>query len=58
MLSYVDQDVDVCLSNDELTDQEKAAEVLPMRVQQLYVLTQLGRFDEAERLALQIFAQE
>jgi signal recognition particle subunit SRP72 len=37
-----------------LTDSEKEAEIMPMKVQQVYVLTQLGKIDEAEQLSTTI----
>lgn len=50
--------VDVCMANEELSDGEKAAEILPIRIQQLFTLTRLGRPDDAEVLASQIAAEE
>jgi signal recognition particle subunit SRP72 len=41
---------DLCEALDELTDEEKRAEVLPIMVQQVYVLTKLGKLEEAEAL--------
>lgn len=46
--------LDLCNSSDELLDQEKAAEILPICVQQLYVLSMLGKTEEAEKIALDI----
>ncbi|KAL9102187.1 MAG: hypothetical protein Q9163_002635 [Psora crenata] len=48
---------DLCMSLDELSDQDKLAEVLPIRVQQLYVLSKLGKASEAEKLASEIDIQ-
>ena len=45
---------DLCNSLDELSNEEKAAELLPIEVQQLYVLIRLGKIQEAERLASEI----
>ncbi|KAK7967358.1 uncharacterized protein PG986_001635 [Apiospora aurea] len=42
---------DLCNTNEDLTDEEKKAELLPIMVQHAYVLTRLGK--EAEALALQ-----
>ncbi|KAK8058651.1 hypothetical protein PG994_009099 [Apiospora phragmitis] len=42
---------DLCNANEDLTDEEKKAELLPIMVQHAYVLTRLGK--EAEALALQ-----
>jgi len=41
---------DLCEALDELTDEEKRAEVLPIMVQQAYVFTKLGKLEEAEAL--------
>ncbi|KAF2497431.1 hypothetical protein BU16DRAFT_548618 [Lophium mytilinum] len=41
---------DLCNALDDLTEAEKKAEILPILVQQVYVLTQLGKTDEAEEL--------
>ena len=50
--------VDLCNALDEFTEQEKTAELLPISVQQLYVLSKLGKTEEAERLASDISLQE
>ncbi|KAH8671976.1 hypothetical protein BGZ60DRAFT_374636 [Tricladium varicosporioides] len=41
---------DLCEALDELNDEEKRAEVLPIMVQQSYVFTKLGKIEEAEAL--------
>ncbi|KAG0647482.1 Signal recognition particle subunit SRP72 [Hyphodiscus hymeniophilus] len=41
---------DLCEALDELTDEEKKAEVLPIMVQQAFVFTKLGKLAEAEAL--------
>jgi hypothetical protein len=41
---------DLCEALDELSDEEKKAEVLPIMVQQAYVLTRMGKLGEAEAL--------
>ncbi|KAI9733710.1 MAG: Signal recognition particle core component [Claussenomyces sp. TS43310] len=41
---------ELCEALDELSDEDKRAEVLPIMVQQAYVLTKLGRLDEARVL--------
>ncbi|KAJ5038181.1 uncharacterized protein L3040_007049 [Drepanopeziza brunnea f. sp. 'multigermtubi'] len=41
---------DLCEALDDLSEQEKRAEVLPIMVQQVYVLTKLGKVEEAEGL--------
>lgn len=45
---------DLCNALDDLTDQEKIAELLPISVQQLYVVNKLGKTEEAEKLAADI----
>lgn len=42
---------DLCNALDELSEQQKSEEVLPINVQQVFVLCRLGRHQEAERLA-------
>lgn len=42
---------DLCEALDELSEKEKRAEVLPIMVQQEYVLTRLGKGDDAMGLA-------
>lgn len=41
---------DLCNATD-MSDAEKQAEILPITVQQVYLLTQMGKMDEAEKLA-------
>ncbi len=50
--------LDLCDSLNELSKQEKTAELLPIGVQQLYVLSKLGKTEEAERIAEEISVQE
>ena len=50
--------LDLCNSVDELSEQEKTAELLPIGVQQLYVLCRLGKVEEAEKLASEIAIPE
>ncbi|KAF1834898.1 hypothetical protein BDW02DRAFT_638995 [Decorospora gaudefroyi] len=45
---------DLCNALSDLSQEEKQAELLPITVQQVYVLTQLGKIDEAEELATKI----
>lgn len=44
----------LCQHSDDLTDEMKADELLPMRVQQLYVLQRLEKTAEAEAIAAEI----
>jgi signal recognition particle subunit SRP72 len=41
---------DLCEALEELSDEEKRAEVLPIMVQQAFVFTKLGKLEEAEAL--------
>ena len=50
--------LDLCNAFDELTDQEKIAELLPISVQQLFVVSMLGKTKEAEKLASDIALEE
>lgn len=49
---------DLCNALDDLTDQEKIVELLPISVQQLYVVSKLGKTEEAETLASGIALEE
>ena len=49
---------DLCNSLDDLTDQEKKAELLPISGQQLYVVSKLGKIEEGEKLASAIALEE
>ncbi len=50
--------LDLCNSLDELSDQDKTAELLPIGVQQLYVLIRLRKTEEAEKIASEIALEE
>ncbi|KAL8727997.1 MAG: hypothetical protein Q9166_005668 [cf. Caloplaca sp. 2 TL-2023] len=45
-------------ASGDLSDEEKVAELLPIQVQQVYVLCRLGKFTDAENLASQITLKE
>lgn len=49
---------DLCNALDDLTDQEKLAELVPINVQQLYVVSKLGKVEEAEALASGIVLED
>ena len=49
---------DLCNALDDLTDQEKISELVPINVQQLYVVSKLGKIEEAETLASSIVLEE
>lgn len=50
--------LDLCNASGDLSDEEKTAELLSIQVQQLYVLTRLGKGSDAEQLASQITSEE
>lgn len=39
------------MAADELSDEEKRAELLPILAQQVYVMSRLGQIEEARRLS-------
>ncbi|EME45314.1 hypothetical protein DOTSEDRAFT_71142 [Dothistroma septosporum NZE10] len=45
---------DLCSSLEDLSAEERQAELVPITVQQVYVLSRLGRSEEAETLACEI----
>lgn len=49
---------DLCEALDELTDEEKRAEILPIMVQQAYVFTKIGKLHEAETIQKMIDISE
>ncbi|EXJ86273.1 hypothetical protein A1O1_06643 [Capronia coronata CBS 617.96] len=49
---------ELCKQSEDLTDQQKADELVPIRAQQLYVLLCLGKTAEAEGLAAEIKLEE
>lgn len=49
---------DLCLTSDELSDADKKAEIMPILIQQIYVLHKLGKFDEAAQFAAEVSVQE
>lgn len=48
----------LCEALDELSEDEKRAEILPILVQQTFVLTKLGKLDEAKNLQESIVIEE
>lgn len=50
--------VDLCNALNELSEEEKIAELLPISVQQVYVLSKLRKFEEAERVASEVSIEE
>lgn len=49
---------DLCNSLDDMSDEEKQTELLPITIQHIYVLHRLGRVEEAERLTQEVKEQE
>jgi signal recognition particle subunit SRP72 len=49
---------ELCKHSEDLTDQQKADELIPIAVQQLFVLISLGKAAEAETLAQEINSQQ
>ena len=58
--SYLTDDhlLDICQTSEDLTPEERAAELLPIAVQHLYVLLRLGKTEEAEALLEEITVEE
>lgn len=50
--------LDLCNASGDLSDEEKVAELLPIQVQQVYVLNRLGKLADAQDLASQITQKE
>ncbi|CAK7204118.1 Signal recognition particle subunit SRP72 [Sporothrix eucalyptigena] len=48
----------LCEGSDELSDEDKQSELLPILIQQVYALTRLGRHDDAAALQKAIDASE
>ncbi|KAF2100378.1 hypothetical protein NA57DRAFT_73989 [Rhizodiscina lignyota] len=49
---------DLCNASDELSDEEKKAELLPIMVQHVFVLVRQGRLEEAEKLSSEISSSD
>ncbi|KAK2755044.1 Signal recognition particle core component [Arachnomyces sp. PD_36] len=49
---------ELCRSSDDLSPEDKEAELLPIAVQQLYVLLRLGKLDEAKAVAEKIGVED
>ncbi|KAL8827815.1 MAG: hypothetical protein Q9170_006863 [Blastenia crenularia] len=49
---------DLCNALGDLTEEEKIAELLPIRIQQLYILIRLGKSEDAQHIASQITSLE
>ncbi|KAJ5105313.1 hypothetical protein NUU61_002660 [Penicillium alfredii] len=48
----------VCRTSEDLTPEDRAAELLPIAVQQLYVLNRLGKTEEAESVLQEISVED
>lgn len=51
-------DLDICQTSEDLTPEDRAAELLPIAVQYLYVLLRLGKMEQAEALLQEISVEE
>lgn len=49
---------DICQTSEELTPEDKSAELLPIAVQYLYVLIRQGKTEEAESLLKEISVEK
>ena len=49
---------ELCRTSEDLTPEDKAAELLPIAVQQLYVLIRQGKSEEAESVLEEISVNE
>lgn len=49
---------ELCKHSEDLPDEEKVAELLPITVQQLYVFERLGKVEEAKAIASELKAEE
>ena len=50
--------LDICQTSEDLTPEDRAAELLPIAVQYLYVLLRLGKTEQAEALLEEISVEE
>lgn len=50
--------LELCEGSEDLTAEDKAAEILPINLQQLYVALRLGKTEEADALADEINVAE
>jgi signal recognition particle subunit SRP72 len=44
---------ELCQASEDLTEEEKEAEMIPIYVQTVYLLLKLGRLEDAENLSKQ-----
>lgn len=49
---------DLCLASEDLTEEEKSGEMVPIIAQMVYVLVRLGKMDEAKQMAENLGAAE
>lgn len=49
---------DLCEALEDLSEEEKKAETLPIVVQQIYVLTRQGEYEDAEKLGESVAISE
>ncbi|KAF4544770.1 Signal recognition particle [Lasiodiplodia theobromae] len=48
----------LCLASEDLSEEDKKAEIMPIIIQQIYVLHKLRKFDEAAKLGEEVSLQE
>ena len=53
-----DRLADICQTSEDLSPEDRAAELLPISVQYLYVLIRQGKTEEAEALLKEISVDE
>lgn len=58
--SYLTNDhlLDICQTSEDLTPEDRAAELLPIAVQYLYVLLRLGKTEQADALLEEITVEK
>ena len=53
-----DEFLALCKHSEDLSDEEKAAELLPINIQRIHVLERLGKSAEAKAVASEVKAEE
>ena len=56
--TLANREADLCNESEDLSDEEKRAELLPITVQQVYVLSRLQKVEEAAELCSEISLAE
>lgn len=50
--------IELCRSSEDLSDEEKQAELVPIAVQELFIVLQQGRIDEITNILQEINVSE